>query len=502
MPLPIFDNAYFLQSVGWAIAHSFWQAGFLWLLYSVIVRSNGQLSALAKYQLGVCVLLSVFAWFIFTIVGNYQELANQGVEGFRLTPFSWTISMQSVNGTLPFLSLLYFSLLAIHCISFTRKLLSNHRIQENGLSKAPLDFRLFVNRTALHLGIKRPVKVCMSEFVDVPSVTGFFKPVILLPFALFNHLTMVQAEAILLHELAHIKRNDYLVNLVQNIIQLILFFNPFVVLLNKQISKERENCCDDWVMNFRFNKFEYASALLLLEEQRHQKLTFALAATNNKKNLLGRIKRLYATEPQTSQSLKQRFKISATFVIILFGILLALPTRLQQQNIQAPTEIAIEPISFPLNTAGPVGPELARTVRYVAPTLQSTEKIIAKAETRSRTKKSKPVPPVKAAKEQVYVNALINQDLLTPASEESATATLAAKIEGGLDSTTTYYINVEEQQSGEKGSQSYLFQLDDKAGATSIKPLIMLNKTKVAVPKQSKQPKAKASSHRKVRTTS
>ena len=99
-------------------------------------------------------------------------------------------------------------------------------------------------------------------------------------------------EAIILHEISHIKRNDYLVNLFVSLIETILFFNPFVVLLGKIIKKERENCCDDFVLQYQYDRHSYASALLVLEQSREQQFRLALTATSGRKQLLFRIKRI------------------------------------------------------------------------------------------------------------------------------------------------------------------------------------------------------------------
>ena len=108
--------------------------------------------------------------------------------------------------------------------------------------------------------------------VDVPCMMGYFKPVILLPFTLSTYLSAEEVEAILLHELAHIKRGDYLVNLLQQVIGILLFFNPCMLLINKIINEERENCCDDLVVEATASPLIYAKALFKLEQTRENTL--------------------------------------------------------------------------------------------------------------------------------------------------------------------------------------------------------------------------------------
>jgi hypothetical protein len=142
------------------------------------------------------------------------------------------------------------------------------------------------------MGINHEVKVGFSKMVDIPCMAGYFKPVILLPFTLSTHLSTAEIEAILLHELAHVKRNDYVVNIIQQLISVLLFFNPFTLVINRIINRERENSCDDLVVGAVNNPLIYARALLKLEDNRANNRQLALAATGKKYNLLRRIERI------------------------------------------------------------------------------------------------------------------------------------------------------------------------------------------------------------------
>jgi hypothetical protein len=113
-------------------------------------------------------------------------------------------------------------------------------------------------------------------------------------------------EAIILHELSHIKRNDYLINLFISVIETILFFNPFVVLLARIIKRERENCCDDFVIQYQYDRHTYASALLSLEQYRNTTLRLALGATSGKKQLLHRVKRIMEVNYNTNFNYGQK----------------------------------------------------------------------------------------------------------------------------------------------------------------------------------------------------
>jgi hypothetical protein len=129
--------------------------------------------------------------------------------------------------------------------------------------------------------------------VEGPVTLGFLKPVILIPFATVNNLSMEQVEAILLHELAHIKRFDYLLNLGVTMLGILFFFNPFTRLLIRDIRREREHRCDDLVMQFRYDPHIYVSALLSLASPDEHRQQLALAATGiGDRLLLQRVKRI------------------------------------------------------------------------------------------------------------------------------------------------------------------------------------------------------------------
>jgi beta-lactamase regulating signal transducer with metallopeptidase domain len=163
-------------------------------------------------------------------------------------------------------------------------------MRTKGITAADAYWTEWIQQWQEKLDIGRKVQLFFSEKVNVPMTMGALKPVILLPIASLNNLTQDQLEAILLHELAHIKRHDYLFNIIQTVVETILFFNPFTWLISRIIRKEREHCCDDVVIANMNTPLPYARALAELEVQRFNKM--ALAATGNKNQLLNRIKRI------------------------------------------------------------------------------------------------------------------------------------------------------------------------------------------------------------------
>jgi beta-lactamase regulating signal transducer with metallopeptidase domain len=159
----------------------------------------------------------------------------------------------------------------------------------SSLQKPTIDIRLFTEYNAALFGIKRKVNIWASEEITTPLTFGFIKPVILLPVALINKITIQQAETLILHELAHIRCNDYLLNWFLLLSETVFFFNPFILLLGKKLRMEREKACDLTVIHFKYPAALYAETLLLAERFKQNIPVVQLSAVNKKEELLKRI---------------------------------------------------------------------------------------------------------------------------------------------------------------------------------------------------------------------
>jgi TonB family protein len=151
-----------------------------------------------------------------------------------------------------------------------------------------------VASVALRLGLTRPVRVLITSIADGPSVIGWIRPVVLLPSATLLGLTPEQLEAVLAHELAHIRRHDYLVNVLQILVETLLFYHPAVWWMSERIRQERELCCDDLAVASCGDALCYARALTRIERLRVAAPALAMASTGGP--LLYRIQRLIGTK--------------------------------------------------------------------------------------------------------------------------------------------------------------------------------------------------------------
>ena len=340
-----------IESLGWALVHFLWQATLLAVLLAVVLLVLRRASSRVKYVVQCSVLLAMAAcpavtwwWIASTMKPNAvtavhhvepvvpNELKSGTVEpvlepmvtgamgldgpidanSIMLAPapamsavasqpdqmevprpdqaVSWNKRVRS--GMAPILPWFVGAwLLGVLVLSL--RLLVGWRIVQRlkRLAVTPADaaWQLRLKALAARLRVTRTVRLVESSLIEVPTVIGWIRPMILLPVSLLTSLTPQQLEAVLAHELAHIRRHDYLVNLIQTAIETLLFYHPAVWWLSRMIRAEREHCCDDLALSLCDNPVTYVSALAAMEELRASP-TLTIAATGG--SLLNRIRRI------------------------------------------------------------------------------------------------------------------------------------------------------------------------------------------------------------------
>lgn len=302
-------HSVFLQALGKAIADSIWQMGLLFLCYQLLIFLFLIKQASVKNLLSSVFALAGFTWFLFSIFLHWKKqlaqtaslvIENAGVNNSFLHAFTkdnrWQLFFNWVeyklHFILPYLSVAYLFVLLWFAAKLVIQLQAAHSLRKNAVTAVSGDLQIFFRLLADSIGLHRNVEIFISKQIDIPATLGFLKPIVLLPVSAVTHLTPAQLEAVLLHELAHIKRNDYFWNLLLSVAETMLFFNPFALLLIGIARKERENSCDDQVMNFQQNAAVYAEALLTVEKVRMQSPQLVMALGDNKQHLMHRVKRI------------------------------------------------------------------------------------------------------------------------------------------------------------------------------------------------------------------
>lgn len=207
------------------------------------------------------------------------------------------------------------------------------RLRRRMVEPVGADIRTRVASLAERIGVTRTVETLQSALVAVPAVVGHFKPVILLPASALTGLSPEQIEAILAHELAHIKRCDYMVNMLQTAVEILGFYHPGVWWVSRVIRVERENCCDDIAVAVCQDRVTYARALAAMEEVRgHGRLAVAASGAS----LFDRIRRLLGADDVR----ESRFNWAGAAVLLLLLVMAAVPVGLAMSKAAAVGEQA------------------------------------------------------------------------------------------------------------------------------------------------------------------
>src|SRR5881398_251226 len=299
------------QALGWALVDSLWQdalaaAGLAALLALVPVRAARiryafatlTLAMMLALPLATAVRLSGTSPQISDVVTATSTVApgptGPGPRAVAAIPTPAAIRA-AIEPVLPWVVLVWFGGVVALSLRLASGWLVTRQLGRVGTASVPDACREAVARLAARLRISRPVRLLQSAMVQVPAVLGWVRPVILLPASALTGLTPLQLEALLAHELAHVRRYDYLVNLVQSVIETLLFYHPAVWWISARVRDEREHCCDDLAVAVCGDPHFYASALLGMERLRVAAPTLALTAAGG--SLMDRVRRLVAPAP-------------------------------------------------------------------------------------------------------------------------------------------------------------------------------------------------------------
>ncbi len=213
------------------------------------------------------------------------------------------------------------------------------------------------------MGITRAVRFCRSAALQVPAVVGGIRPIVLLPVTALTGLTDLQIEAIVAHELAHIQRFDYFVNLFQIFAETALFYHPAVWWVNQQIRAERENCCDDRAIAVCGNRLEYVRALTHLESLR---LTPQFAMAANGSPLKARVRRLLGMAEE-KEGIRSESSV-VLGVLIVVGVVLAGSSFATGARSQSETPaVSVVPPVVAVSPAAPAAAPSVRVKPVIAP---------------------------------------------------------------------------------------------------------------------------------------
>ena len=369
-----------IYATGWTVIHSLWQALVIALVLSIVLISTPRRLAHWRYSCaGIALLLVLLAGGATFYHYFNQALSNIGEEvAYPLMQFStnagttnenfwvlWQARFTAYfNQHLPLIVTVWLCGLSFFILRMLGGLAYIRQLRHQGTRPVQEEWEEVLRELAHKLGIKRPVGLLESLRVQAPVVIGHFKPLILLPIGLLAGLNVNQVEAILAHELAHIYRRDYLLNIIQTLIEALFYFNPGVWWISTCIRVEREHCCDDIAVNLCQNNLEYAKALVSIKEL-HRGATpqMAMAALGKKKLLLTRIQRILH-QPVNTSDMSEKIMVTGMLAFMLVCLNLKAERKAPVTNwerVSASTSTAI--VTPPIHPVADTLPEGKITIR-------------------------------------------------------------------------------------------------------------------------------------------
>jgi len=296
--------AHVVQAFSWMLIHSLWQGLLFAMTTAVILLITKKSSAALRYNL---VSANFLLFIIACLVTFIEELNKSSFQHgvpialgsgaspiFKLGPVNqfYTVCVSYFSANAPMVVLLWFIFFVFKSLKMMHGFVYIQRAK-NKYTHEPAEY--WKNRVYTLCGklqLKKAVLLLESGYVKMPMVIGYLKPVILIPAGLLSRLPADQIEAILLHELAHIRRHDYVVNFLQVITESIFFFNPGLLWISALLRDERENCCDDIALAQTNNKKEFVKALISFKEYSLYGAEYTVAFPGTKNQLLHRVSRI------------------------------------------------------------------------------------------------------------------------------------------------------------------------------------------------------------------
>ncbi len=341
--LPEFIPATWMIALGMTVLHSLWQGIIIVLFLNLLFYLGRGTRSTVKYGMAVVGLLLLVGISLTTFFVEFQAAQYSfAQESWRTSSqeklygaFEYTTQLSEKNTSatlahliwkakaywnnispfmLPWISYVWM----IGSLLFLLRSMGSYffvvHLRSKLTESLPSEYEFMLRELCIKMNISRKVMLRSSGNFRVPITIGQLKPIILLPFSVITLLSPAQIETILVHELAHIKRYDYWVNMMQTWLEVLFFYHPAFWWLNRMINEHREYCCDDMVVAYTGNPMIYARALTELGAISSSVPSLALAAHGKRSALLNRIQRMML--PGTSHPISLRYVLGGVLCLI------------------------------------------------------------------------------------------------------------------------------------------------------------------------------------------
>lgn len=320
-----------IDALGWTLIHSLWQGAILAIVLAlalIVLRKN---SSRLRYFVAASALFTLALAATITFASLYHSNGSAATITTSTTqaytpaalPLGQQVSVASSNNLaffsdyfnqhLPLIVTVWLLGVLVLMLRFLGGFAYLQRLRHHKTKAVSNEWQAKTLEIADSLKVKKVVRLLESAMAKTPMVVGHLKPVILLPLGTLGGLSTKQVESILAHEIAHISRNDYLVNILQSVFEIFLFFNPAMWWMSARVREERENCCDDVALQLTNDRLTLVKTLATLEEMRVGAPQAAVAFAGKKGGLVGRIQRII-NSPRTNATFSEGFMAALLLV--------------------------------------------------------------------------------------------------------------------------------------------------------------------------------------------
>ena len=364
-----------IDALSWMLVHSLWQGLLLAVVAGIVVLFTKKASPSFRYNLFSAISVIFIAATMVTFLGRLnsnKEIVLQhtsdatSITNAFIDPVPVVAEEQAgfIPGIIRFFNehsavivFIWLLVIGFRCFRLIGGLYSIRKIKRSGIAPDDDHWTKRTKELCTQLGITKQVRFFQSAITRVPMVLGHIKPIILFPAGVLVSLSPSEIEAILIHELAHIRRNDYLANIIQSFLEIVFFFNPAAIWVSGLIKAERENCCDDIAVARASNKRNYINALLSFQEYHLNLPQHVTAFGRRRDHLLHRVKRIIYNNNKTLNAMEKLFLASGLLVtgLLVFAFSSNAPNQNKKQTASI-TQVKNSAGTIPARDTVPNGP--------------------------------------------------------------------------------------------------------------------------------------------------
>lgn len=368
-----------VRTLGWTFVHSLWQGLLAVAILLTLLKIFKPQTASTRYWFTTIILFAFVGASAITFAVLNESYYSPSISGsflfeqnvFDLAQLS-TLSLaettwQLPSDVIPYLMMAWSAGALFYMLRFVYGIWQIKRLRITAVNSVSQRWLDLLQSTKQNMGIDKLIGWLESPYVSSPLVIGHLKPVILFPIGLISGLDAGQIEAILVHELSHIKRHDFIVNMAQSFVEVVFYFNPFVWFISNKIRIERENSCDDQALSMGIPPHSYANTLADIYEHQLQVPGLSMAFSSRKNYTLKRIQRLMKTQSKNNnKSLIGVLMGSALMVLVYFGQIYPGTSAAQQGNLSMVPDSFFETTADQVLTEPVIAPVIVEEVQHVS----------------------------------------------------------------------------------------------------------------------------------------